>query len=680
MGYFFRMRSASAFGPVSLALAAVALAAPAADAAVTHRVVNLPIPVNSNGLWINVETGATSTGSTGPAGWDFNIYTSGGYSTGPAAGGANIVLYTGSTNGSGFMRFPGTQSGTPPRLPEGTTVAAYGSFGAGTATFGTQVGAWKLNADNLVGFRFVGADGQTRFGWARIAVGAASTNRTLVDYAFESQAGACIGAGATGGPAPGDCASPPAYDRCAGAFPCAVGDNLPVFNVVTTTSVDLSAACGIPGLVIHRANWYPFDAPATGTYAASLCGNATDTRIAILDSCGPGAQVLACNDDYCGDSAAAAFQASAGQRVWLVAGLADPSSPMPAFLPVSIEPPYDPCASAQAVVLGSTTLPAVTSVPALDMAGHCDPGTVHAPVVHKANYARWVAPQSRYYAFGACPATFAPAVAVLTRCGDASTVIACSYDRCPAVNGARVGFWATAGTEYLLAFGTNEAFVSLPSSVTITVEEEAPPPDPCGADLRSITLGSHSIRLDMDFPDLSMAGTPCSFANGQARLFYPYHYRFVAPATGRYSMGNCGDTDPNFWGIYDLRLAVMSRCGDVTSLLACDDNGCSGDAPPWTSRITGLELAAGQVVYIAVAGGDFVAPGPFAFELALDEVTACTGDLDGSGSVDGLDLGVLLGQWGACGAGACVADVNGSGSVDGIDLGVLLGAWGPCVP
>jgi hypothetical protein len=53
---------------------------------------------------------------------------------------------------------------------------------------------------------------------------------------------------------------------------------------------------------------------------------------------------------------------------------------------------------------------------------------------------------------------------------------------------------------------------------------------------------------------------------------------------------------------------------------------------------------------------------------------ACPADLTGDGSVDGQDLGVLLGNWGSNGAG----NLNGDASVDGQDLGILLGAWGTC--
>ena len=49
-------------------------------------------------------------------------------------------------------------------------------------------------------------------------------------------------------------------------------------------------------------------------------------------------------------------------------------------------------------------------------------------------------------------------------------------------------------------------------------------------------------------------------------------------------------------------------------------------------------------------------------------------DLNLDGAVDGIDLGVLLGDWGL--SGESPADFNQDGAVDGIDLGVLLGAWG----
>ena len=54
---------------------------------------------------------------------------------------------------------------------------------------------------------------------------------------------------------------------------------------------------------------------------------------------------------------------------------------------------------------------------------------------------------------------------------------------------------------------------------------------------------------------------------------------------------------------------------------------------------------------------------------------ACTGDVNGDGSVNASDLAAVLASWGTSSA---AADVDGSGLVDGADLAAMLAAWGPC--
>jgi len=49
-------------------------------------------------------------------------------------------------------------------------------------------------------------------------------------------------------------------------------------------------------------------------------------------------------------------------------------------------------------------------------------------------------------------------------------------------------------------------------------------------------------------------------------------------------------------------------------------------------------------------------------------------NINDDAAVDGADLGLLLGQWGATGCGE--ADLNNDDIVDGADLGLLLGQWG----
>jgi hypothetical protein len=66
-------------------------------------------------------------------------------------------------------------------------------------------------------------------------------------------------------------------------------------------------------------------------------------------------------------------------------------------------------------------------------------------------------------------------------------------------------------------------------------------------------------------------------------------------------------------------------------------------------------------------------------DLGGNTVCVCLADLNSDDVVDGNDLGILLGSWGACAtSGDCLADLNDDGFVDGADLGIMLGRWGTC--
>lgn len=93
-------------------------------------------------------------------------------------------------------------------------------------------------------------------------------------------------------------------------------------------------------------------------------------------------------------------------------------------------------------------------------------------------------------------------------------------------------------------------------------------------------------------------------------------------------------------------------------------------------------LGLAQTIAAATSGKAFLSSAASAdivggiFELVLD---ACAqgrrcvlGDIDCDGSVDGADLGVLLGAWGSQ---SPKADLNCDSVVDGADLGILLSAW-----
>ena len=177
------------------ALAAVATAAVAAtsNAAIVYSgIINFAINADVDGAYINVETNVLSNGpGSGVPGWDVNPY---GTST-------TAISFFGTT-GTGYMRNPGAGTSTGrTNIAAGTAIGGASFFyGSSTATLGTLVGQWTANSTGIFGFKFLAADGLTHYGWMRLAIGANTATRSVVDYGYESTAATAIAAGA---PAPG---------------------------------------------------------------------------------------------------------------------------------------------------------------------------------------------------------------------------------------------------------------------------------------------------------------------------------------------------------------------------------------------------------------------------------------------------------------------------------------------
>lgn len=158
------------------AAAALATLTAHGTAQVATQVINQVVPANIDGLYVNVETGATWT--TAPAaGWDINPYS------------ATAMQFFSSTGG-GYMRYPGVTTGAGGNLAFGNVVDASGSWNTAVTavTFGANPGEWQLNADNYFGFRFIAADAQVHYGWGRMTMGASPTIRTLREVHWEMTA------------------------------------------------------------------------------------------------------------------------------------------------------------------------------------------------------------------------------------------------------------------------------------------------------------------------------------------------------------------------------------------------------------------------------------------------------------------------------------------------------------
>ncbi|MEN9642619.1 MAG: hypothetical protein RIR77_1808 [Planctomycetota bacterium] len=196
------MRISNRFEKHIAAAAAVAMGATAAaNAAVVYSgVLNFVCAPNTDGVYINVET-PTVTNEY------FDSYQLNAYSN-------NGFRFYFSASGGGLMRREGVTTGTGGNLALGTSIGSTGSYNStdgdvyGTTSAEGLLGGWTYSSENIVGFKFKAADTLIHYGWMRFAMGAEdgvvnTMTRTLVDYGYESTAGASILAGAGAVPAPG---------------------------------------------------------------------------------------------------------------------------------------------------------------------------------------------------------------------------------------------------------------------------------------------------------------------------------------------------------------------------------------------------------------------------------------------------------------------------------------------
>ena len=140
---------------------------------------------------------------------------------------------------------------------------------------------------------------------------------------------------------------------------------------------------------------------------------------------------------------------------------------------------------------------------------------------------------------------------------------------------------------------------------------------------------------------------------------------------------NAGFSTSNF-----LLGALRIRAGATVHLVDAHDNapGAGNEAIYVNSLVVpaGATLVTnGFKVYTRAAtiGGSV---SNLADVVVVPGTPPCIADLYVDGIVNGADLGIVLANWGACGAGTCAADLNGDGQVNGADLGIVLSGWGLC--
>ena len=339
-------------------------------------------------------------------------------------------------------------------------------------------------------------------------------------------------------------------------------------------------------------------------------------------------------------------------------------------------PAYDPCASFNPTVSVGISNVGMNSTTATDLAlGSC--GTAY-----KANYFKFVAPVDGAYAFSACAQT-GVRFAILDGCAAGSGVLACS-------GSCNAAMSMTAGQTVYCVAGGDTAGTVLTSPLNIVVIAPALP---------ACSGATVAVFGDNAFDDTASTTPQVVQSNAtntaSATIQKSTWFKFTAGATGAYSISLCGSTG-------DTMLAIGTVCpsvGTTFQTLAYNDDApsCSSggtlnlasfiDATNGgaTGTFAGFpltqDLVLGQTYYIVA--GSFSATVNVTSTLRIDgppQTGSCLGDLNLDGIVNGADLGLLLGAWGACSGGTpgCIGDLNLDGVVNGADLGLLLGAWGAC--
>ena len=152
------------------------------------------------------------------------------------------------------------------------------------------------------------------------------------------------------------------------------------------------------------------------------------------------------------------------------------------------------------------------------------------------------------------------------------------------------------------------------------------------------------------------------------------------PRSGRFN-SFCGGQPDNSWGGQSLAV-YWAPSGSPQS--------CWDDDIAWTdlTTFTGTHLiewsadcnSDGIVDYGQILSGQLIDTDSNGIP-DICEVDPCPGDISGNGTVDGVDLTLLLGVWGTDGIGGEFdADITNDGIVGGADLTVLFSGWGPCPP
>ncbi|MBI1302681.1 MAG: hypothetical protein GC172_02685 [Phycisphaera sp.] len=467
------------------------------------------------------------------------------------------------------------------------------------------------------------------------------------------------------------CAPPPSCSElCAEAMPLALGAN-PFSNSATQ--------CTVPffGQLSYNTEYYSFTPKNSGVYTLSTCGSTFDTALAIYSDCG--GEVLAYNDDGEGCVFASEIPSVVleGGATYIVAlGSIRPNELVSGSLTIGL---YESCALATATVTevepcgfdlnAGCNLPDAPAEP-ISLGDVVQGSFFSSATLRDTDWYRLTITEDTQVTVS-IRSGFA-ALAAIVRPGCSGIVAETSSGDCPGTTSACL----VPGEYFVFAVPT---FGSLPCetfgaySLSVT---GAPCTggggggSACGS-AQTAVLGPNLFLTQNTGDLLDLTGVCDLGPSNDDRLFDTNYFSFTPSQSGTYSFSTCQ------FASFDTRLAVMTVCGDASTVLACNDDGpsCfSGTA----SLVSDVELQAGVTYFVAIGGASSnTAIGSVLLVIEPQQsAPPCRPDLNGDGVVSAPDLAIFLGDWGA--PPISRSDFNLDGAVNAADLAALLSAWGAC--
>ncbi len=276
----------------------------------------------------------------------------------------------------------------------------------------------------------------------------------------------------------------------------------------------------------------------------------------------------------------------------------------------------------------------------------------------------WTAPTTGLATIETCGTGFDTKLAVYPGCACPleSSILACNDDACALQS--RVTLGVTGGQQYLIRVGSYSASGTNPPTGAVTLTTTS------GALAEIVNPANNHTYI-------AYATTGWNAAQATAQLLGTNLVTIDSAEENewiRLNFGNLLGVDRRIWiGFNDVASEGTFQWADGSPVTYTNWNpgepNNSGGVEDWTEFLG----SNGRWNDISETGGSFA-------HIALVEVgrstpPSCTEDFTGDGTVDGADLGILLGDWGIFGTNT---DLDGDGFVSGSDLGLLLGAWGPC--